>query len=206
MVDSMKLIAITAEGYISNEVERIITILDGGFDYVHIRKPNYTLEQTRELISSIPSQYLNRLKLHDYFKLTREFDLGGVHLNSRNPNAPLGCGMVSCSAHSVEDIAMAGDDGCEYITLSPIFDSISKVGYKSHFTESELKQIITNSAEVDIIALGGIDEKNIAKVQEMGFAGAAFLGYIFSEMNITELKNRIEKLVKYATIYHTRSR
>lgn len=195
----MKLIAITSEGSISREVERIITILDGGFDYVHIRKPSYTLEQTRELINAIPSQYHRRLKLHDYFELTREFDLGGVHLNSRNPNAPLGCGMVSLSAHSAEDIAMA-EGGYEYITLSPIFDSISKVGYNSNFTKSELQHIITNYADKDIIALGGINDKNIAKVQELGFAGAAILGYLFSEMDITELKKRI----KYATIYHTR--
>lgn len=200
----MKLIAITAEDRISNEVERITTILDSGFDYVHIRKPNYTIEQVRGLISSIPSEYHNRLKLHDYFALTEEFDLAGVHLNSRNPNVPLKCGIISCSAHSVEDIAMA-NNGYEYIFLSPIFDSISKVGYKSHFTTSELQQIITNYTERDIIALGGIDENNIAKLDKIGFAGVALLGYLFSEMEITELKERIEKIKKYATIYHTRS-
>lgn len=141
-------------------------------------------------------EYHHRLKLHDHFSLTSEFELGGVHLNGRNPEPPTSdySGRISRTAHTAEDIANATDYKYEYITLSPIFDSISKVGYKSNFTDSELRAIITNAEGTELIALGGVNNLNIGKVKELGFSGAAILGYLFSEMELSELKNRIKTI------------
>ena len=63
------------------------------------------------------------------------------------------------------------------MSLSPIFDSISKVGYKSAFTEEELRKAhhegIINER---VMALGGVTFDNIDKVLKMGFGGGMILG------------------------------
>ena len=66
----------------------------------------------------------------------------------------------------------------DYCFLSPIYDSISKVGYKSNFEKKELHEAKQSGILTDkCIALGGVTPKHIPELIEMGFGGAAFLGY-----------------------------
>ena len=63
------------------------------------------------------------------------------------------------------------------MSLSPIFDSISKVGYKSAFTEEELRKAhhegIINER---VMALGGVTFERIPNVLDLGFGGGMILG------------------------------
>ena len=67
----------------------------------------------------------------------------------------------------------------EYVFLSPIFNSISKQNYNTKFTLHELHQA-SDIGLIDskVIALGGITPDNIATTMQLGFGGAAVLGYI----------------------------
>lgn len=71
-----------------DEANKISLLLDAGVDYVHIRKPDWSLRDVRNLIEDIPYNLRSRLRLHGHFGLTAEMNLGGVHLNRRNPVAP----------------------------------------------------------------------------------------------------------------------
>ena len=56
----------------------------------------------------------------------------GIHLNARNPKEPHDyAGHVSCSCHSVEEVKNK-KHFYDYVFMSPIYDSISKVNYYSH--------------------------------------------------------------------------
>ena len=69
------------------------------------------------------------------------------------------------------------DEKLDYMSLSPIFDSISKSGYRAAFTRDELieahRQGIINER---VLALGGVTFDRIDEVLEMGFGGAMILG------------------------------
>lgn len=68
--------------------------------------------------------------------------------------------------------------------MSPIFDSISKVGYHAAFSPTLLKQAaIENVIDEKVIALGGITANNISLVKEWHFGGVAFLGDIWKRMS-----------------------
>ena len=45
----------------------------------HIRKPNLTLEETRNYIAKIPKEYHRQLVIHQYLELLNEFNLKGFH-------------------------------------------------------------------------------------------------------------------------------
>lgn len=169
-------LAITAPYFFEGEAERIIRILrEEEANYVHIRKPGATKNQIADLIKTIPSLLHNRLKLHDHFELIEKYQLGGIHLNSRNPEPYKGAKSISKSAHSFEEISSTN---CyDYITLSPIFDSISKVGYNTHFNQDEIKKLLNGCK--NIIALGGVTPDKFPLLKSLGFAGAALLGYFF---------------------------
>lgn len=176
------LIGITAEKFIDNESGMIEKLLDNGLDYIHIRKPGASREDLKNLIEKIHPQYHNRLKLHDYFDLVVEYGLGGVQLNSRNADSPSVELKISRSCHSldeIDDFAKAYPD-YEYVTLSPIFNSISKKGYASTFNLDDLTDKIRDR---NVIALGGITPSTLPLLRKAGFAGAAMLGCIWSNVD-----------------------
>lgn len=173
---SFKLIAITRKVVGIDESCRICNLIDAGFDYVHIRKPALQKNEMQQFIESIPTRYYNRLKLHDHFDLADKYDLAGIHLNSRNRTAPTGFQKhVSKSCHAIEELRDI--DRFEYVFLSPIFDSISKQGYKARFSKNELENS-SNLISEKVMALGGVADKHIPYLQKIGFGGCALLGYL----------------------------
>ena len=154
------IIVITQPYFFQGEAERIVQLLSGGAaDIVHIRKPlldNQT--QLERLIETLPSELYGRLVLHDCHQLALKYGLRGVHLNSRNPLPPDGfTGAVSISCHSLAELAVARKKPYAYMSLSPIFDSISKPGYHSAFTAQQIAEA-RQQGLIDhrVMALGGV--------------------------------------------------
>ena len=173
------IIVITRPDYFEGEAEKIAQLLQSGrADLVHIRKPKTSQSELEQLLSSIPSALYSRLVLHDHHSLAIKYGLRGVHLNSRTPQPPAGWnGAVSISCHSLNELAECRKQPYAYMSLSPIFDSISKRGYYSTFTPD----VIATAHKVGLIdervmALGGITFDKITVVEKMGFGGAMILG------------------------------
>jgi len=89
------------------------------------------------------------------------------------------------SAHNFAELREMGDR--EIVLLGPIFDSISKHGYKSKFSKEELKvgisewrRFMGEGSKVKLYALGGINAENICELKELGFDGAAILGGVWN--------------------------
>lgn len=178
----MKLVVITAPDFLPDEAQALTQLLDAGLDRLHLRKPGCTEEELETLISLLPAEHYGRISLHDHFALQARYRLGGIHLNGRNPHAPEGFkGLLSRSCHSLEEVARFGPL-TDYHFLSPIFDSISKQGYRAGFDPEQLRQaaregILTRR----IIALGGVTADKLSLLHDLGFGGAALLGDIWKD-------------------------
>lgn len=193
----MELLAITREDFFEQEAEAVSRILDGGFARVHLRKPSASEAEIRSLIERIPDRYRNRLSLHDRHALAVEYGLGGIHLNGRNPEPPAGFrGTVSRSCHSIEELRLHPRE--DYLFLSPIYDSISKAGYRAAFTREELRQA---AAEGRIgrrtIALGGVTPERLEELAELGFGGAALLGFVWGDGTLSSVEQKLKTLRCY---------
>ncbi|MCC8153785.1 MAG: thiamine phosphate synthase [Tannerellaceae bacterium] len=196
----MKLILITLPDNIPAEGNLLNSLFDTGLELLHLRKPDYTVEQMIELLESISPEYYKRIALHDHHLLGISYGMKRIHLNNRNLLPPEVEGLkLSRSCHSFQEIEEIS--GYEYVFLSPIFDSISKKNYKSSFLPKELeeyskKKLINNR----IIALGGIDKTNISLVRQYGFGGVAVMGSIWGEYSrshdITSVITRFQELQK----------
>lgn len=185
----MKLAIITNPTDITNEHEVINFMLEKGLEYLHIRKPDYSLDEMRNYIKNIPPGYHNSLVVHSHFELFEEFNLKGVHFGANSlkhfddlKNTTFN---RSVACHSTEEL-LAYNRIFKYAFLSPIFNSISKPNYFGSFSLLALKNFFTqNELKIKTFALGGIDETNIEKAQYIGFDGVAVLGAIWEELRIT---------------------
>jgi thiamine-phosphate pyrophosphorylase len=71
-----------------------------------------------------------------------------------------------------------------YVFYSPVFESISKPGYRPQHDLKTVKHTLENVQQIKgelpiIIGLGGITATNVKLVKELGFNGAALMGALW---------------------------
>lgn len=175
----MRLVLLTSPTPIEGEVETITEALDRGeVSLVHLRRPDDTRAEAAAWLRTLPDRVRRRTVLHDHYDLTADYpDLYGLHLNSRHPEPPADYrGHLSRSCHTLDEVRQYRE-ACDYLFLSPIFDSISKRDYPSRFTPEELREA-RDAGLIDerVYALGGVTRARLPLLEEWGFGGAALLG------------------------------
>ena len=172
-------ITITRPDFFPGESVFISRLLASGVDIVHLRKPGATAADCARLLDELPADDRRRIVVHDFFELVEPYGLRGIHLNARRSTVPDDYkGHVSRSCHSLEEVKLY-KAACDYVFLSPIFDSISKQGYASAFTDETLKQASSEGIiDRKVVALGGVIPDKISYLRRLGFGGAAMLGCV----------------------------
>ncbi len=195
----MKLITITRPDFFEEEAGAITALFDAGLEILHLRKPGASYEEMEKLLRQLPPEYLERIVIHDHFRLLSSWKLKGVHLNGRNPTVPADfTGHVSRSCHSLEEVA-AYKAACDYVFLSPIYDSISKEGYASAYTFDGLQQAQqAGIIDAKVMALGGVAAEHFSELSSLGFGGVALLGDIWKRTG-TEFINHFKALLRLSS-------
>ena len=174
----MKVILITPEEPRKNEVEIISEALEVGLYRCHLRRPHWSVEETRAFLDSFSPEALAKIVLHDHHQLAKEYPVAGIHFNQRHPftQRPIGL-SASISCHSLEEVEQYHDQ-MDYLFLSPIFNSISKPDYPAQFSLEQLR----TSTIIDerVIALGGISLERLPQLHGIPFGGVALLGDFWS--------------------------
>lgn len=182
-------IVITSPSFFDGEAQFLHRLFAHGVDIVHLRKPGATHEDCARLLDGLSADDRKRIVIHDFFELARPYGLRGIHLNARRSTVPDEWqGHLSRSCHSLDEVRRY-KDACDYVFLSPIFDSVSKQGYASAFTDETLKQASLDGIIDDkVIALGGVTPDKISYLQQLGFGGAAMLGCVNNLAALTEIE------------------
>ena len=172
----MKIIAITTPKVIDEDASIIKYLLDRGIYSIHLRKPDSDINILTELTSRERAQIV----IHDHPELYYEFSLKGIHINRNVITLPNDYnGLMTRSCHTFGEIIKYKND-YDYLFLSPIFDSISKVGYKSNFNDQELQKASADGIiDRKVIALGGVTFDKISYLKKLNFGGVAMIGAIY---------------------------
>ena len=154
---------------------------------IHLRKPGQTDRQIADYLRQVPVSYHPRIMVHGHPGLLDHFDLMGIHFTEKerslNPQHLLQLRLaqpgrcLSSAFHRIADIP-EHDGLFDYILLSPIFDSISKQGYRAAFDHTNLRRFLARTQHT-VIALGGLDEKRAVTAASLGFKGIAVLGAVW---------------------------
>jgi len=102
-----------------------------------------------------------------------------VHLRSADPLPSPRPPLVGRSCHDAASVAAAADEGCDWVTLSPVFATPSKPGYGPALGTGGLAAV-TASAAVPVWALGGITPQMAAACMAAGAAGVAVMGTVMA--------------------------
>ncbi len=147
-------IVVTTPHFWPGEAEAITMLFQSGLQRLHLRKPGHSSAECQALLDKIPTCYHERIVMG---KITSD---------------------KTCSCHSIQELTeQKANPAYEYLTLSPIYDSISKEGYRAAFSREEL--VAAREAGIidsRVVALGGICRDNIAETLQMGFGGVMVLG------------------------------
>ena len=185
----MKLFLISPPAAVADETELVGAMLAAGLARFHLRKPAWEPAALAAYLARLPARHLARVVVHGQPALVREFGLGGLHLTAtaraacRRRPLLLPGQTLSTSFHHLAELR-EHRRRYDYVFLSPIFDSLSKLNYPAAFTVAALTKALAAlrgraGHRPQVMALGGIDEHRLAAVRQTGFAGAAALGSVW---------------------------
>jgi thiamine-phosphate pyrophosphorylase len=107
---------------------------------------------------------------------------GAVHLSAvdelPSPRPPL----VGRSCHNGCEVSAAAAQGCDYVTVSPVFATASKPGYGPALGLDKLATLCRSAPAV--YALGGVSVADAAGCMDAGARGVAVMGAIMRDPNI----------------------
>jgi thiamine-phosphate pyrophosphorylase len=199
------LAVITLPGFFTGEVELLESMLEAGLEKLHVRKPGVEEGDKVKLLERLTPRWGSRLVLHGMPELASRYGIPQIHgavelMDGKGRSgggllveASQGGGLVtaagdgsvtrwpgpavSTSVHSWKEFE-ALPAGLAYAFISPIFDSISKPGYRAN---EALLGRPEGSLPCMPVGLGGIGADTIGEMISKKWKGAAVLGWVWEE-------------------------
>jgi thiamine-phosphate pyrophosphorylase len=200
-MQAMKIVLISYPVLLEKEHELVDALFENELiNCFHLRKPGMRKDEFENILERINPKYYRSISIHSNYSLIEKYNLSGIHMPEKiRKDATSGDLVkaarkkninVSCSFHTLEELKEARQ--YNYAFISPVFNSITKENYLESFNWSELKKSleVCKNENAQIIALGGIDEKNTARCLQAGFSGVALHGHIWKDF---EIDNDIQK-------------
>lgn len=175
--------------------------INGGADCIQLRhKEMFTKENFKaaEEIAKLCQKNEVVFIVNDRIDIALALNANGVHLGEGD--LPIAAArkalgpkrLIGATAGSVKAALKAQADGADYIGFGHIFPTTSKVKKGSPLglnTLAELKKQL----QIPLIAIGGIDEKNVNSVLKCGVDGIAIISAIASAKDPQEVTKQIRK-------------
>ncbi|MGY2083570.1 thiamine phosphate synthase [Blastococcus sp. SYSU DS0539] len=102
-----------------------------------------------------------------------------VHLSADDPFPAVRPPLVGRSCHSAAELARAAAEGCDWVSLSPIFPTSSKPGYGPALGLDGLAALVPEAPPV--LALGGVRPEHVPGCLVAGAHGVAVMGAAMRE-------------------------
>jgi thiamine-phosphate pyrophosphorylase len=115
------------------------------------------------------------------------FPLAGRHLRRTEELPVKRPTWLGRSTHSADELLKAASEDCDYVTLSPVALTRSKIGYGPPLGVTGFGSMLTD-ASLDkalpaVFALGGVDQDNAGSFLEAGAHGVAVMGPVMRSDN-----------------------
>lgn len=175
----------------------------GGVTLVQLReKSSDSLElfNIAKEVKKITDKHNIPLIIDDRIDIAMAVDATGVHLGQEDipcnvARKILGSDkIIGVSAHNIKEALKAQSDGADYLGCGSIFNTSTKNNVTS-LKIQELREI-KEKVNIPVVAIGGINEKNVLELRGTGIDGIAIVSAILGKDNIKkaaeELKYTIE--------------
>ncbi len=159
--------------------------LAGGCRWISVREKDLPTGERRRLGRDIVKRaaaFGATVTLHGDIASAEAARAAGVHVPFGTApgaiKAILGkAAIVGVSVHSWEEAERAQEDGADYLTVSPVFETASKPSYGPALGLEILGEFCA-ALDIPVIALGGITGRTAGQCIDAGAAGVAVMGEI----------------------------
>jgi thiamine-phosphate pyrophosphorylase len=99
-----------------------------------------------------------------------------VHLSAAEPLPAPRPALLGRSCHDAGEVARAGAEGCDWVTVSPVHPTVSKPGYGPALGSAGLAALCRVPGAPPVYALGGVSRSNARACRSAGAYGVAVMG------------------------------
>ena len=166
--------------------------LKGGVRALQLREKDL---QTREFLKlayrmrKLTGVFGARLFINERFDIALAVGADGVHLTQNSipveavRNAVGKELMIGVSTHSLREARAAEKCGADFITLGPVYRTLSKLKYGAPVGLDALSRVCAK-IRIPVFAIGGIKRQRIDEVKKAGAYGVAMISEIFGAADI----------------------
>jgi len=169
----------------ATEIDVVHQLFDAGLEVLHLRKTGMNRQDYAAYIRLLDPAYHCRIALHQYHELAAEYGIDRLHFseqhlagvqNGAEQHEESGI-TLSTSLHLTAMPAQLPQRAA-YAFVSPVFDSISKPGYKA---AAAVALPAKQKRNCKLVALGGINAQNCMDERLRDFDGIALLGGLWMD-------------------------
>ncbi len=190
---NMQVYAITDRQWLNGHTleEEVEKVLRAGATFLQLREKNLTHEELvaeGKRIKQIADKYQVPFVINDDIYAAKEIDADGVHIGQSDMDYEearriLGKDKIIGMTAATPELAKKAEQlGADYIGVGSVFHTTTKKDAKDMDRETLLA--ITDSVEIPIVAIGGITQDNLHKLQGTGIDGVAVISAIFANENV----------------------
>lgn len=201
--DNLMLYLVTDSKMCGDNFENIIeTAIKAGVTMVQLREKDITFEEFCKKalkLKEICIKYKVPLIINDNVDICVAVNADGVHLGSSDMDivtarSILGNSkIIGGSCRDSETAKLLENSGADYLGVGAVFGTQTKQDAKTISVEI-LKQVCS-SINIPVVAIGGVNAENIAKLKGSGVAGVAVISSILKAKNVEiATKNICEQL------------
>jgi thiamine-phosphate pyrophosphorylase len=186
------------ENSLENQVE---DTLSAGATLIQLREKDMSYEefvQEAKKIKQITDKYKVPLIINDNINVALAVNADGVHVGQSDMDAKdvrklIGMDKIlGVSAQTVEQAIKAEKSGADYIGVGAVFTTSTKEDADS--VSFETLKAICSSISIPVVAIGGINERNIMQLKGTGIDGVAVISAIFAKPDIYQATGDLLKL------------
>jgi thiamine-phosphate pyrophosphorylase len=170
----------------------IVSALMGGVTAIQLRDKHRSIDELSIIafrLKKLTKKFNIPLIINDHIHLAKKVNAEGVHLGQTDfshdeARALLGPHkIIGLSLEKLADIKFSNQSkSINYVAASAIFPSKNKPDCKTLWGISGLRMISQQSLH-PVIAIGGIDHKNIRAIMRAGAKGVAVIGALHDALN-----------------------
>ncbi|MEM1485787.1 thiamine phosphate synthase [Oscillospiraceae bacterium PP1C4] len=201
--DAMLLYVVTDRTWLGKNdlAAQVEDTIKAGATFVQLREKHLDFDafvaQAKQ-IKQVTDRYKIPFVINDNIEVALACGADGVHVGQKdmkagNVRSLLGEDKIlGVSANTVEQAIAAQQAGADYLGVGAVFSTSTKLD-ANDVTFDTLKAIC-NAVSIPVVAIGGISEQNLMKLQGSGVDGVAVISAIFAQPDIHAAAKRIHDL------------
>lgn len=181
---------------LEEQLANICKALDAGCKWIQLRYKNKSLEEVlflAKMVQKICRAYDAKLIINDHVQVAIQINADGVHLGLEDISVKEARTLlkedkiIGGTANTLEDVLQRVNEKCDYIGLGPYRFTATKeklspiLGIEGY--EAILNELKSRNIEIPIYAIGGLEEEDFEKLEEVGVFGVAVSGLITHHKN-----------------------